>query len=194
MSSPPPRSTRPKAKPTVTPRSFRRFFTPRTSHGQGQKLGGTRNALSDITSTGNSRLNRVSKRRSPRKDSIRIFDEDENPELGSNNLQSNRKRALCSPDSSPPSSPLKRLRHSNTKSTNILAWQIDSDEEQNEGPVYNCSSTRTPVERSRFRRTLGQVSRREMDMPFNAGDRSLGDYAAGTFVNTYVTIAYTKEM
>ena len=45
-------SGKPKKKPTVTPRTFTRFFTPRSSHEKKFKIGKSRQILRDITATG----------------------------------------------------------------------------------------------------------------------------------------------
>ncbi|KAI4241074.1 MAG: hypothetical protein LQ352_007503 [Teloschistes flavicans] len=103
--------SKPKARPTITPRTFTRFFTPRTSLPRGAKVGAARQALRDITaSAANRNLN--SWRRSPKKDSIDIFEDDD-----VSTLPATKKRRLqgpFSPDLTPVnSSPLNRLSKRN---------------------------------------------------------------------------------
>lgn len=45
-------SYKPKRKPTVTPRTFTRFFTPRSSIGRDKNFGSSRQILRDITTSG----------------------------------------------------------------------------------------------------------------------------------------------
>ena len=94
--------------PTVTPRRFRKFFTPRSSLRRNVKVGSSRQALRDITS-GDSNRRPLGRRRSSKIDEIQIF-EDENTEA----LDSSRKRKRRlhhTPDPTPElSSPLKRCR------------------------------------------------------------------------------------
>ncbi|KAI4160531.1 MAG: hypothetical protein LQ342_005638 [Letrouitia transgressa] len=101
---------KPRKRPTVTPRTFTRFFTPRSSLGRGGKIGASRQVLRDITaSASSSNLKTQTRRRTQTKDSINIF-ADENDEIG--NVQKRRKIvAPISPDTTPDrSSPLKRIR------------------------------------------------------------------------------------
>ncbi|KAL8686143.1 MAG: hypothetical protein Q9218_007317, partial [Villophora microphyllina] len=103
--------SKPKARPTITPRTFTRFFTPRASLPRGGKIGASRRALRDITgSAANRNLN--SWRRSPRKDSIKIFEDDEDNSLPA--LKKRRLQGPASPEVTPDnSSPLKRLSRPN---------------------------------------------------------------------------------
>lgn len=49
-------SNKPKKKPTVTPRTFKRFFTPRSLKGSSNSTGSSRKILEDITVSGSNRL------------------------------------------------------------------------------------------------------------------------------------------
>ena len=50
--------TKPKKPPTITPRSFTRFFTPKSSAGKESRVGSSRRALRDITAAGSNRQRR----------------------------------------------------------------------------------------------------------------------------------------
>ncbi|CAF9937993.1 MAG: hypothetical protein HETSPECPRED_000734 [Heterodermia speciosa] len=99
---------RPKQLPTVTPRRFKKFFTPRSSLRRNVKVGTSRQALRDIT-TGDSNRKSLGRRRSPKVDEVQIF-QDGN-EIG---VQSSRKRKRLHPHTPEPtpelSSPIKRSR------------------------------------------------------------------------------------
>jgi len=100
--------SRPKQLPTVTPRRFKRFFTPRSSLKRNVKIGASRQVLRDITA-GDSNRRSVGRRQSFSKDVIRIF-EDQSESF--NSASKKRKRGIpVSPDTTPDnSSPLKRIR------------------------------------------------------------------------------------
>jgi len=97
-----------KQLPTVTPRRFKRFFTPRSSLKRNVKIGASRQVLRDITA-GDSNRRSVGRRQSFSKDAIPIF-EDQN--VNFNSAPKKRKRGIpVSPDATPDnSSPLKRIR------------------------------------------------------------------------------------
>jgi hypothetical protein len=139
MSSPPPAS-KIKKMPTVTPRRFKRFFTPRTSRENRKMPMPCRNALMDITTSG---LNR------------RVGSGNEDGEgYGKGN-----KRMLLTP--SPGSSPCKRPRGSNDGPDPSLA-SISSDiEEESEGMEWKARPPCMAVTKSRFRQALGHYLRRE---------------------------------
>lgn len=99
--------SKPKAQPTITPRTFTRFFTPRSSSITGGKVGASRRALRDITASASNRSLNV-RRRSPKKDSISIF---EDREAATVPARKKRKiQAPVSPDITPDhSSPLRKI-------------------------------------------------------------------------------------
>ncbi|KAL8896520.1 MAG: hypothetical protein Q9207_007667 [Kuettlingeria erythrocarpa] len=66
-----------KARPTVTPRTFTRFFTPRSSLTQGSRIGASRQALRDITASAAANRNLNGRRRSPKTDSIVLYEDEE---------------------------------------------------------------------------------------------------------------------
>ena len=99
---------RPKQLPTITPRRFTRFFTPRSSLKRQVKIGASRQVLREITA-GDSNRRSLGRRRSLSKDTVQILeDQIENFE----NVSRKRKRGIpLSPDTTPDnSSPLKRTR------------------------------------------------------------------------------------
>lgn len=102
-------SGKPKRRPTVTPRTFTRFFAPRSSLGRSKKIGASRQALREITASAFNRR-RPPQRRTPTRDTVQFFG-DENDEVEGTSKK--RKRKIpASPDTTPGlSSPLKRIRH-----------------------------------------------------------------------------------
>lgn len=100
--------SKPKQLPTVTPRRFKRFFTPRSSLKRNVKIGASRQVLRDITA-GDSNRRSVGRRQSFSKDATKVF-EDQNENF--NGTSKKRKRGIpVSPDTTPDnSSPLKRIR------------------------------------------------------------------------------------
>ncbi|KAL9016586.1 MAG: hypothetical protein Q9185_006089 [Variospora sp. 1 TL-2023] len=80
--------SKPKAQPTVTPRTFTRFFTPRSSIPKGSKIGASRQALRDITASAAANRKSNGRRRSPKADTI-VF---HGIEDGSNQSTHNRKK------------------------------------------------------------------------------------------------------
>jgi hypothetical protein len=101
-------SERPKRKPTVTPRTFTRFFTPRSSLGSGRRIGASRQILRDITESASNRKG-VSRRRKQTTDKVQTL---ENSDDGFVDISNKRKRYLpISPEATPDlSSPFKRMR------------------------------------------------------------------------------------
>ncbi|MCJ1467740.1 hypothetical protein MMC07_006365 [Pseudocyphellaria aurata] len=110
-------SAKPKGRPTVTPRTFTRFFTPRSFLGRGEKIGASRQALREITAYTSNRK-RLSHQRSSTRGTVQAFG-DENDEFEVERASKKRKRDIPpSPDTSPvQSSPLKRKQ---TPSITIL--------------------------------------------------------------------------
>lgn len=101
-------TSRPKQLPTVTPRRFKCFFTPRSSLKRNVKIGASRQVLRDITA-GDSNRRSVGRRQSFSKDAIKIFEDQNEDFQGTSNK---RKRGIpVSPETTPDnSSPLKRIR------------------------------------------------------------------------------------
>lgn len=119
---------KPKQLPTITPRRFKKFFTPRTSLQRHVKIGSSRQVLRDITAGGaNGRTrDRLS---SSSQGGVEILEDwDENARV----ISRKRKRTLpISPDMTPDnSSPLKRIRastHEEDFDLHTDAESVDSD-------------------------------------------------------------------
>ena len=182
---------KPKKEPTVTPRRFNRFFTPRTSSQRGKKPGKERVALGDITALATNRRGR--KRRPDQDKSIITCDEQDEiklPKSGDFPLAKKRK-GLCSPEATPErSSPLKRLRTWNDPNgQNRYADGFRSDTEtmsDNSDGGYQRLRRKIihlpkpePIVRSRYRGILGTTLRREVDVPSDVSRRIGIDYACG---------------
>lgn len=104
-------SEKPKRKPTVTPRTFTRFFTPRSSLGRSRKIGASRQILRDITESGFNRKGGSGRRRHV-DDKIQSLEEGDDGGDGFSDIPQKRKRYQpISPEPTPDlSSPLKRMR------------------------------------------------------------------------------------
>ncbi|KAL8818691.1 MAG: hypothetical protein Q9223_002728 [Gallowayella weberi] len=116
---------KPKARPTVTPRTFTRFFTPRSSFTRGGKIGASRQALKDITASAANRNPSV-RGRPLGKDPISIFEDAEN-----NSVPARKKRKTQEPLSPvvtlAGSSPLKRLSEPASKTMQDSYIEDDSE-------------------------------------------------------------------
>lgn len=125
--------SKPKQLPTVTPRRFKRFFTPRPSLKRNVKIGASRQVLRDITG-GDSNCRSVGRRQSFSKDAIKVF---ENQNEKFNGTSKKRKRGIpVSPDTTPDnSSPLKRIRGLTppTEVAHHAAFGIDIDDGISDG-------------------------------------------------------------
>lgn len=157
---------KPRKAPTITPRSFTRFFTPKTSFERGGRLGASRSALRDITASGANRK----RRRTPKTDSILV----ENISYGIvTPISTKRKRYTPpSPDPTPEiSSPLKRIRN---QSLEILEddgregdTSMSDDDEEDEG-AHSDYSHATRYEHTRriihssYQSRLGRGLNREI--------------------------------
>lgn len=150
--------------PTITPRSFTRFFTPKSSLKKDGRIGASRQALRDITAQASNRKGR----RSPTKDTIRIYEEDQS-ESGT---VTSRKRKI--PETldvhSDRSSPLKRIRN---QSLELSEEDSDADLsdsgneiqkilQKSRGPRRRGVEDIRPIMGSRFRGGLGRDLRREI--------------------------------
>ncbi|KAL8715382.1 MAG: hypothetical protein Q9220_000715 [cf. Caloplaca sp. 1 TL-2023] len=120
-------SNKPKARPTVTPRTFTRFFTPRPSRAKTGRVGASRQALRDITAAAaNQKSNpRLSSRQ---QDSIRLFEDADDIAI-----RARKRRKACPPISSETtpdrSSPLKRISANTPKCLNENGSDSGSDQE-----------------------------------------------------------------
>ncbi len=119
-------SSRPKKKPTVTPRTFTRFFTPRSSLGKRRKITSSRQALQDITSPAINRNATSARRKSltfePFPDVVPLGYESG---WSAKAASTKRRRILLSPDSTVDgSSPIRKSYE--TSSTLLGVEQLDS--------------------------------------------------------------------
>lgn len=153
--------------PTITPRSFTRFFTPKSSLERSGKIGASRQALRDITASASNRRGR----RTPTKDTIKIFDDD----LEDTNGISRRKKrkVVASIETTPDrSSPLKRIRNQSldiAEDGETDAETVKSDDEPGEHlrgfdrrhneKIVNIIK---PITGSQHRHGLGRDLRREI--------------------------------
>ena len=113
--------TKPRKPPTITPRTFTRFFTPKSSLERGGRIGASRQALRDITASGANRRGR----KTPRKDEVKVEDFDK---TSSHHGNKRKRRIPYSPDPMPElSSPLKRLCNQ--------SMPVSEDEGGNDGSV-----------------------------------------------------------
>ena len=154
-------SEKPKKGPNVTPRTFKRFFTPKSSLSRENKVGASRQALRDITASASNRPQRAS----AVKDAIRSIEDIKEafPEIS----KKKRKRQLpISPDTTPDrSSPLKRLK---LPSLDIFAdsegGRIDSEDELNDSEKECCEAKPRPINpaQSNLRGRLGWSLSREL--------------------------------
>lgn len=165
---PPPRdyqSSKPRKGPTITPRSFTRFFTPKSSLGRGERIGASRQALRDITASASNRKGR----RTITKDTVQIYGEDSR---GTARISKTRKRKISdSSDVTPErSSPLKRIRNQS-----LEIAEDDSDAESTgsgediEGHLQRLGRSKRkihnvvqPIAGSKYRSPLGRDLRREI--------------------------------
>lgn len=154
-------SEKPKKGPNVTPRTFKRFFTPKSSLSRDSKVGASRQALRDITASASNRPQRAL----AVKDATRSIEDIKGafPEIS----KKKRKRQLpISPDTTPDrSSPLKRLK---LPSLDIFAGseggRIDSEDELNDSGKECFEGKPRPVNpaQSNLRGRLGWSLSREL--------------------------------
>ncbi|CAF9940763.1 hypothetical protein IMSHALPRED_002161 [Imshaugia aleurites] len=114
--------SKPRKAPTITPRSFTRFFTPKSSLERGGRIGASRQALRDITASASNRKGR----RTPTKDTIQIFREDEEETVGGTKRRK-RKIPDCLDVAPDRSSPLKRIRNQ--------SMDVSDDESSDTGTI-----------------------------------------------------------
>ena len=127
-------SSKARKAPTITPRTFTRFFTPKSSLERGGRIGASRQALRDITASASNRKGR----RTPTKDTIQIFGENGEGIVGDSRR---RKRKIPeSVDVTPDrSSPLKRIRNQ--------SLDISEDEGSDTGTIESRDDAEDPLRR-----------------------------------------------
>ncbi|KAL8869980.1 MAG: hypothetical protein Q9174_003865, partial [Haloplaca sp. 1 TL-2023] len=175
-----------KARPTVTPKSFARFFTPRTSLSRGNKIGASRRALRDITASAANRKSDT-RRRSPKKDRIDIFDDGEG-----NILPPPSKRRKVLAPVSPAltldhSSPLKRVSRLGTEfmQDDVLEDASDVDDDHSEEEDDSSQLPIQPIRRSRQRGAIGGFLSKELGL----GSRNRRQYPLCTEHDRYFETA-----
>ncbi len=188
-SSSPPRllgsrgSDKPKRKPTVTPRTFTRFFTPRPSLGRGRKIGASRQILRDITESASNRRG-GSRPRTQSNDKVQTLEDDHDGFLDISKKR--KRRESISPETTPDlSSPLKRMRSQSFETPQNIVndgeWDIDhaSCEELTDRLKDETQASKHVISRSRgpssiaFSRELGEFHRtRRPRRPFNGNIRA----------------------
>lgn len=113
--------TKPRQLPTITPRKFKRFFTPRSSLDSGAKCGSSRKVLRDITA-GGLNCQGPGQRRRALKDTRGI--PEDATDIVATNSRKRKARPMVTPNTTPEnSSPLKRFR--------VGSSNIYHDEESN---------------------------------------------------------------
>ena len=164
--------SKPKKRPTVTPRTFTRFFTPRPSLGRGERISAARQALKDITGTASNRK-ASNQERTAAKIGLQVF---EDTVIGFSDILGSRKRRLsASLDTSPDrSSPLKRKRrHSRNISKRDHGHEDKTGDEQQlleslEDAENHAGSAKLeltkPIARTALGGPVGRVLRRELDI------------------------------
>lgn len=154
---------KPRKAPTITPRSFTRFFTPKSSLERGGRIGASRQALRDITSSGSNR----SGRRTSTKDTVKDFGE--SISRTDNELRRRKRKTHDSLNTIPDrSSPLKRIRGQSLEIPGNDGSGHDSgDELEDRSPVRARLDRRMititePVVRSKYRGPQGRKLRQEI--------------------------------
>jgi hypothetical protein len=150
-------SSKVKAKPSVTPRTFKRFFTPRNSFQSISSTYPARDALGEITKSGlNSRKRPTSARTSHRCVDVNTTP----PSASSQTFWEKTKSSPAFNHHDIDSSPLKRMRYTREETEELPDI---SDEEEIHFPE--------PVRRSRFRGGLGDYLRRELNLTVSSYQR-----------------------
>ena len=156
--------SRPRKPPTITPRSFTRFFTPKSSLERGGRIGASRQALRDITATATNRRGR----RHPTKDSAQISDQEN---IGSEVSGRYKRKIPDSVDVTPDSSsPLKRIRNESLEISEDGSDAENAVSEGEEEEVYKRDrrprrimlKITDPITSSGYRGGRGRVFRREI--------------------------------
>lgn len=174
-------SGRRKQLPTVTPRRFRKFFTPRSSLRGNIKVTTSRQVLRDITD-GDSNCRSLGRRRSSRVDEIQIL-EDENEEALDTSWK--RKRRLPqTPEPTPElSSPLKRCRRLSVEDSDTASdteqGLSSSDLSRYKSLQTNSLANTRPIGRWRQHGLSGQRLQQELGGLSRTRGRVQLDYGSG---------------
>ena len=174
--------------PTITPKRFGRFFTPRTSLQRVTRFHINRLVLGDITASAAN--TKQGKRHLPSKEHAALADDPpKSGLLGCKDVPIVRKRkTLHCPEATPEKlKPVKRTRcRSVSTSTEIENASYDADadinryySEDGENSHESIQIPPRPIIRSRFRGALGTVSLRELDLPPDTSRPAKTRYGAG---------------
>lgn len=167
-----------KAQPTVTPRTFTRFFTPRTSLTRGSKISASRQALRDITASAAANRNTNGRLRSPKKDSIVLYEDEDEPDPTKHPRKKRKTEppasTILTPDGS---SPLKRLSapsHKFLRGNDVdhdTGLDDDDDDDDMEGQEVSATVRHVePTVRSQYRTIAGLLSR-ELGLSVNENNQ-----------------------
>ena len=168
---------KPKKQPTVTPRRFRRFFTPRITLRKDNRPRVSRLVLGNLSEAAANGRRRIGPPTQMRR--AKISEDNLSRSKGS------KRKGMYSPLTTPEQhTPVKRRREtsSETESATQHAREgqhsdvSDNDYEEVRRTVLNLPK---PVVRSRYRGALGILSRRELNLPADPSRRLAHDYAAG---------------
>ena len=156
-----PDNAKPRKPPSITPRSFTRFFTPKSSIEKGSRMGSSRRILKDITASGNNARGRLRLQA----DAVELGGE------VTDRLRK-RRRLSSSPNNGPDlSSPLKRIQNRSPQifsdAESIAAsseCETDEDRPRDTSPMRKKRNVRppTPITRSSSLRNLGRDLQREL--------------------------------
>ncbi len=155
--------SKPRKAPTITPRSFTRFFTPKSSLERGGRIGASRQALRDITASASNRRGRGTSTNDP----LRGFGEDSSR---TDDLPRRRKRKIHNSQNTTPerSSPLKRIRNQSLETPEDDGSGQGSGDEleyrsRTRGRLDRKINTITePIVRSKYRGPQGRNLRQEI--------------------------------
>ncbi len=183
-------SNKPRKAPTITPRTFTRFFTPKSSLRRGGRIGASRRVLRDITATG-------ANRKGQRKTEKDLGQAESWSDPGGTPRAKKRKRYT------PPSpattvdfsSPLKRIHNESLiildgdeTDEEITKSENDNDDfSQHDSPKINPDAHIRPITQSGYRTSLGQGLRREI------GDHARATWSLSASSRTTQTYEYEHE-
>lgn len=161
-------SIKPRKPPSVTPRTFTRFFTPKSSLERAGRIGASRQALRDITASASNR--RGKGRRTPTKDTIQIFEDDFRLPSGGTGTKKKKRKIPDSLDVTRRSSPLKRIRNQSVdvSDSESAAEDTNSSDDavilrQRQGIKHRQHPKRVhPILQSGYRKGLGRDLQREI--------------------------------
>lgn len=177
-----------KGKSSITPRTFKRFFTPRHRVESPEYTIVSRHVLGDLTSTSVNRLASAKGAELPRQPSRSLFDRDENPICGSNILPSNSKESLFPLNGTDTSRPAKRRKVSAVDQCQLKESKSCA---QLPSEILSCQPdvhASWPVRRSQARQVLGETLLRELRM----SKKPCGQPLKACYLGTYPSLFYTS--